>query len=62
VQVVDSNCAGDAHVGVFAAALLAGASPRSAVLRANAAAALAVTKTGPATAPAADEIDRFCRR
>jgi sugar/nucleoside kinase (ribokinase family) len=57
VVAVDTNGAGDAHDGVLAAALGRGASLQDAVRRANAAAALAVTRTGPATAPTEDETD-----
>jgi sugar/nucleoside kinase (ribokinase family) len=57
VSQVDANGAGDAHVGVFVAALAAGLSPVEAVHRANAAAAIAVTRSGPATAPTAAETD-----
>ncbi|KAA9394851.1 sugar kinase [Kocuria coralli] len=57
VAVVDTNGAGDAHTGVLAAALAAGTPLTEAVRRANAAAALAVTRSGPATAPATAEID-----
>ncbi|MGH8779935.1 PfkB family carbohydrate kinase [Paraburkholderia sp.] len=59
VEPVDSNGAGDAHAGVFVASLAAGLSPIDAARRANAAAALAVTRHGPATAPLAAEIDAF---
>jgi sugar/nucleoside kinase (ribokinase family) len=55
VHVVDTNGAGDAHVGAFVAALAAGLPPISAARRANAAAALAVTHRGPATAPTSAE-------
>jgi sugar/nucleoside kinase (ribokinase family) len=57
VDAVDSNGAGDAHGGVLAAALARGDDLRVAVRRANAAAALAVTRFGPATAPTSSEID-----
>lgn len=57
VPAVDSNGAGDAHGGVLAAALTRGASLRGAARRANAAAAIAVTRSGPATAPTTAEID-----
>jgi sugar/nucleoside kinase (ribokinase family) len=57
VDAVDTNGAGDAHGGVFAAALARGEDPRGAAVRANAAAALAVTRSGPATAPTAIEIE-----
>lgn len=54
---MDTNGAGDAHCGVLAAALLDGADLRTAARRANVAAALAVTRPGPATAPTAAEVD-----
>lgn len=57
VQAVDSNGAGDAHAGVFIAGLAKGLKPVEAARRANAAAALAVTRWGPATSPGTDEID-----
>ncbi|MGZ4649781.1 MAG: PfkB family carbohydrate kinase [Kineosporiaceae bacterium] len=59
VTAVDTNGAGDTHTGVFLAALVAGRSPVAAADRANAAAALAVTRRGPATAPTAGEVDAF---
>jgi sugar/nucleoside kinase (ribokinase family) len=59
VTVVDTTGAGDAHSGVFLAALAAGLTPEEAARRANAAAALAVTRPGPATAPARAELDAF---
>jgi sugar/nucleoside kinase (ribokinase family) len=59
VTAIDTNGAGDAHVGVFAASLALGFDPRTAAVRANAAAALAVTRRGPATAPTRDELERF---
>ena len=59
VQAVDSNGAGDAHAGVFIAGLANGLKPLDAARRANAAAALAVTRWGPATAPGAAEVDAF---
>lgn len=59
VDAVDSNGAGDAHGGVLVAALSRGALLVDAVRRANAAAALAVTRHGPATAPTAAETDAF---
>jgi sugar/nucleoside kinase (ribokinase family) len=57
VEAVDTNGAGDVHTGVFVAALLGGASPLEAAARANAAAAIAVTRRGPATAPTSTELD-----
>jgi sugar/nucleoside kinase (ribokinase family) len=62
VQAVDTNGAGDAHAGVMAAALLRGLPLVDAVRRANVAAALSVTRAGPATAPSAQEIDAALRR
>lgn len=59
VDPVDSNGAGDTHVGAFIAALLAGLEPLEAARRANAAAAISVTRYGPATGPATHELDRF---
>ncbi|HUL26489.1 MAG TPA: PfkB family carbohydrate kinase [Streptosporangiaceae bacterium] len=59
VRVRDTNGAGDAHTGVFIAALAAGAAGTAAARSANAAAALAVTRRGPATAPTQDELARF---
>ena len=59
VEAVDTNGAGDAHVGVFVATLAAGEDPVSAARRANAAAALAVARKGPATAPTAEEVEAF---
>lgn len=57
VQAVDSNGAGDAHAGVFIAGLASGLAPAAAARRANAAAALAVTRWGPATSPGTAEVD-----
>ena len=51
VTAVDTTGAGDAHSGVFLAALADGLPPLGAAARANAAAAFAVTRPGPATAP-----------
>jgi sugar/nucleoside kinase (ribokinase family) len=59
VDAVDTTGAGDAHTGVFVAALAAGADPVAAARTANAAAALATTRRGPATCPTAPEIDAF---
>jgi ribokinase len=57
VEVVDATGAGDCHTGVLIAALANGLSPERAAWRANVAAALAVTRRGPATAPTAAEVD-----
>jgi sugar/nucleoside kinase (ribokinase family) len=59
VQAVDTNGAGDTHAGVFIAALARGAIPPEAARLANAAAALSVTRPGPATAPTASELAEF---
>jgi len=56
VEAIDTSGAGDAHTGAFLAGLAAGESPTEAALRANACAALAVTRRGSATAPNADEV------
>ncbi|GAA0602091.1 sugar kinase [Kribbella sandramycini] len=56
VEVVDTNGAGDAHCGWFAAELLRGTDVLEAARRANVAAAIAVTRSGPATAPGRDEV------
>lgn len=59
VEVVDSNGAGDAHLGAFVAALAAGLAPTAAARRANAVAAITVTRSGPASAPLPREVDAF---
>ena len=51
VTAIDTTGAGDAHSGAFLAALAEGLPPLGAAARANAAAAFAVTRPGPATAP-----------
>jgi sugar/nucleoside kinase (ribokinase family) len=62
VEAVDSNGAGDAHAGVFVAGLARGLSAVEAARRANAAAALAVTRWGPATSPGTAEVDALVRK
>ncbi|MGD0699870.1 MAG: PfkB family carbohydrate kinase [Trebonia sp.] len=62
VVAVDTTGAGDAHSGVFLAALADGRPPASAARRANAAAALAVTRPGPATCPSRAELDAWLAR
>ena len=62
VTELDSNGAGDTHTGAFIAALAAGEDPPQAARRANAAAAISVTRRGPATAPNATELERFLSR
>lgn len=59
VEAVDTNGAGDAHIGVFLAGLAAGLPEPAAAARANAAAAIAVTRSGPATCPSAGELEAF---
>lgn len=61
VEAIDTNGAGDAHTGVLAAALARGAGLTDAVRRANTAAAIAVTRFGPATSPTSAEIDGVLR-
>ena len=59
VTELDSSGAGDTHTGAFIAALACGADPPEAARRANAAAAISVTRRGPATAPNAAELAQF---
>jgi len=59
VESVDSNGAGDCHVGAFVARLAAGDTPSEAARVANAAAAWSVTKPGPATGPTKRELEAF---
>ena len=61
VEALDSTGAGDTHTGVIVAAMAAGLDPIAAATRANAAAAISVTRRGPATAPAKKELDAFLR-
>jgi sugar/nucleoside kinase (ribokinase family) len=51
VEAVDTSGAGDTHVGAFVAALRRGLTPVEAATWANAAAAISVTREGPATCP-----------
>ena len=59
VTAVDTTGAGDAHSGVFLAGLAAGLTVGDAARRANAAAALTVTRAGAAVSPTRAELDRF---
>jgi sugar/nucleoside kinase (ribokinase family) len=59
VVAVDTTGAGDAHSGVFLAGIAAGLTPAGAAMRANAAAALTVTRAGPAVSPSLAELDQF---
>jgi sugar/nucleoside kinase (ribokinase family) len=59
VIAIDTTGAGDAHSGVFLAGLGAGLTVGEAVRRANAAAALTVTRSGAAVSPTQAELDQF---
>ncbi len=56
---VDTNGAGDTHTGALVADVAAGRDWVDACRRANAAAAIKVTRRGPATAPTAAEVEEF---
>ena len=56
VTAVDTTGAGDTHTGVLLAALATGRSVAHALELANRAAAISVTRVGPATAPTAAEL------
>lgn len=58
---VDTNGAGDTHTGALLAGIADGATWVEACRRANAAAAIKVTRRGPRTAPTADEVEEFLR-
>lgn len=51
VTAIDTNGAGDAHIGAFIASLSRGMAPADAAHMANVAAALSTTQEGPSTAP-----------
>lgn len=59
VDAIDTNGAGDVHIGVFLAGLLAGTPPLEAARYANAAAALSVTRVGGGDPPTRAEVDAF---
>lgn len=59
VTSIDTNGAGDAHVGAFLSALTRGMPPFEAASYANAAAALSVTRPGGSSAPDHREIQNF---
>lgn len=59
---VDTNGAGDTHTGALLASIATGATWVDACLRANAAAAIKVTRRGPTTAPTAAEVEEFLLR
>jgi sugar/nucleoside kinase (ribokinase family) len=58
-KVVDLNGAGDVHNGTFLAELARGESPYEAARWANAAAAIAVSRFGPASGPTRDDVAAF---
>ncbi|TIW17731.1 MAG: ribokinase, partial [Mesorhizobium sp.] len=59
VTAVDTNGAGDTHIGAFVSALSRSLSPCEAARYANAAAALSVTRHGGSSAPTDTEIQEF---
>ena len=59
VAAVDTTGAGDTHTGTFIAALARGADAVAAARTANGAAALSVTRHGPATAPTEAELTQW---
>ena len=61
VRAIDTNGAGDTHIGAFVAALAYGQAPGEALRYANAAAAISVTRRGGASAPPRDEIEDFLK-
>jgi sugar/nucleoside kinase (ribokinase family) len=60
-DAVDTNGAGDVHNGVFIAELASGRDALAAARWANAAAAIAVGRLGPATSPTRDEVAVFVK-
>ncbi|MGI9502271.1 MAG: PfkB family carbohydrate kinase, partial [Geminicoccaceae bacterium] len=61
VSPIDTNGAGDTHVGSFIAALSEHADPFEAARYANIAAALSTTERGSATAPARSRVEAILR-
>ncbi|TIS72707.1 MAG: ribokinase, partial [Mesorhizobium sp.] len=59
VAAVDTNGAGDTHIGAFVSALSRGVPPFEAARYANAAAAVSVTRHGGSSAPTDQEIQTF---
>ena len=59
VNAIDTNGAGDTHIGAFVSALSRGEEPLAAVRYANAAAAISVTRPGGSSAPTHAEILAF---
>ncbi|MBX2886794.1 MAG: hypothetical protein KTR32_43005 [Granulosicoccus sp.] len=62
VSAIDTNGAGDAHIGTFIATLAGGAEPEAACTIANAAAALSTTFKGPATTPPLPDVQAYISR
>ncbi len=60
-DVVDTNGAGDVHNGVFIAELASGRDALAAARWANAAAAMAVARFGPATSPTREDVAAFLK-
>ena len=58
-RVLDTNGAGDTHTGALLAEVAAGTPWVEGCRRANAAAAIKVTRRGPESAPTAAEVDAF---
>ena len=59
---IDTNGAGDTHTGALLAEVAAGTAWVEGCRRANAAAAIKVTRRGPESAPTAAEVDEFLAR
>lgn len=59
VDAIDTNGAGDTHIGAFVSALARGVHPFDAARYANAAAAISVTRHGGSSAPTDAEIQTF---
>ncbi|TPL95769.1 PfkB family carbohydrate kinase [Mesorhizobium sp. B2-3-12] len=59
VTAIDTNGAGDTHIGAFVSALARGAPPFEAATHANVAAAISVTRHGGSSAPTDEEIQTF---
>ncbi|WP_214469994.1 PfkB family carbohydrate kinase [Mesorhizobium sp. dw_380] len=59
VAAIDTNGAGDAHIGAFVSALARGMHPFEAARYANAAAAISVTRHGGSSAPTDAEVQTF---
>ncbi len=62
VAAIDTNGAGDTHIGAFVSALSRGDDPFEAARYANAAAAISVTRHGGSSAPTDPEIQAFLGR